>query len=180
MLTHVNVGFENNNKMGKTFTGCIIASFILAGIFLSCTTTQEVPPKDVLQRDVLEYGDTNAYNQLRFYYFDADLLPYSIFMADKYQYKAAFSTIYHIMDDHFKTNNIEFDSATCQYVLYYIRKGVEQKDESCAILMCDAYLRGKMVEVDTSKAKECLLQVFPKEKVETLYWPHMMKRNDHR
>ena len=165
--------------MKKTLVNNILA-FIISAIGLSCNTTPEEPPKKALQYDVLEYGDTNAYNQLRHYYFDADLLPYSILMADKYQYKAAFCTIYHIMNDCFKTNNIEFDSATCQYVLYYIRKGVEQKDESCAILMCDAYLRGKMVEVDTSKAKECLLQVFPKEKVETLYWPHMMKRNNHR
>ena len=154
-----------------------IASLIMVGLLSACTETSWAPPKDELQHDVLAYGDTNAYNQLRHYYFDADLLPYSVFMADRYQYREAFSMIYNIMDYYFAVNDIDFDSSTCQYVLYYLHKGVELKNESCAIALCDAYLRGKMVEVDTSKAKECLLQVFPEEKVENLYWPHMMRRN---
>lgn len=159
----------------------IAICLLLVGTLSSCENKVRVtpsgPPKEELQHNVIAYGDTNAYSQLFFYYYGADLLPYAVLMSDKYHYPKAYYDVYSLVDYYFDINHIDYDSATSRYILYYLREGLELKEEGCAWALCALYLTGdkQIVNIDTVLAKKCLESVFPQKKVEKLLWPYMKK-----
>ena len=167
--------------MKKIKVNSTIIGLLLVGTLASCNknirVTPEGPPKDELQQNVIVFGDTNSYNQLLFYHYGADLLPYAVFMSNKYHYPKACYDVYSLLDYYFDVNNIDCDSATSQYILYYLRKGLELNEEDCAWALCNLYLTGdkNIVSIDTVLAKQYLESVCPQEKVENILWPYMKR-----
>lgn len=99
----------------------------------------------------------------------------AVYMAEHQQYGTAYYDIYSSIYSVFEENSIPIDSMTQQYLLYYLKKGVEVKDHSCVRTMSELYLTGEFVEKDTVKAKKYLMLIYSQDDVENLYWPHLKK-----
>jgi hypothetical protein len=62
-------------------------------------------------------------------------------------------------------------------MLYYLQKGVEQKDTDCIWIMSKVYWNGWGIRKDTVKAKELLMQIVPSDDFEKMYWPYLKKHS---
>ena len=157
----------------------IIVDVFLCMLFLvSCEKNKKyVPPREMLIKTVIESDDieecVDAYNSFLFHYDDEAALPLSVHMIEKYGYGEACMNMFEMILDYFKNPSVSVDSATQEYMLYYLKKGIALKDTTCAWVMCKLCMSGTFVEKDTIMAKKLLLDFFPAEKVESVMWPYL-------
>ena len=182
---------QKNTKENMQMINKILCAVLLLALFISCTDTPtknnvsdgivitpDVPPKEELIDDILTYGNIDSYNSLVFYYpNDIDVLPMAVYMAEHYGYGKAYSDLFCTCYSTFKENSISIDSATQKYMLYYLQKGVEQKDTDCIWIMSKVYWNGWGIRKDTVKAKELLMQIVPSDDFEKMYWPYLKKHS---
>ena len=158
---------------------------VMSVVFLlSCenTSTKIIPEiKEDQQRgwlisDIIKEGDVESYNSFIFnYYNDIQCIPLSIYMIEQYNYGPACYQLYSYFSNFFEENSLSMDSVTKEYMLYYLRKGVELEDTNCIWVMSRLYLSGKYVEKDTVLAKKNLMRIFIKDDVDSFIWPYLNK-----
>lgn len=104
-----------------------------------------------LKKLILEKGDKIAYKELCYAISDERLLPYSMIMANKYNYPIANFDIYYRTIRMYQDNNIEIDSTTLAFALSYLYKGVELNDPNSIMELGILYKEGKFLPKDTLK-----------------------------
>ena len=159
-------------------------SLLLFMVFvISCNNSNDgvnivknVPLKEDLINDIITEGNVDSYNALLFHYYnDISIIPMAIHMSERYDYGKACSDLFYTMYSAFDGSTSSVDSMTRNYLLYYLRKGIELKDTTSAWIMSRLYVSGLLIEKDTNMAKQCLMSVFSSKDVDTLYWPYLKK-----
>lgn len=106
---------------------------IIALLCCSCTHSDKAsrPMNDSsktitqLKQEILETGDTSAYESLSvelldFKYGDEELLPYAMIMANQYDYPQAYFDVYFSMTAPYKDHINPIDSLTAQLAIKYL------------------------------------------------------------
>lgn len=75
-----------------------------------------------LQTEVLQNGWDNSYELL---------LPYALILANKYNDGFACYEVYRLTKKFYKTNDIPMDSATNDFIMFYLHKGAKLNDKYC-------------------------------------------------
>ncbi len=117
----------------KTIINFIIAISTTALLCFSCTHSDKPSnpmnhsPKTItqLKQEIVETGDTSAYNSLAiqlldFKYGDEDLLPYAMIMANQYEYPQAYFDVFSSMTAPYMNNINQIDSLTAQLAIKYL------------------------------------------------------------
>lgn len=107
-----------------------------------------------LKQQIINYGDSSAYNDLTielldFKYGDEELLPYAIIMANKFDYSQAYFDVFFSMTAPYMDNINQIDSITAKIAIDYLllasEKGHSQACEivnSCSITeTCHDYVK---------------------------------------
>ncbi len=154
----------------------IIGFLVLMALTISCdngmiTITPEANPKEWYISSIFDssYAETSIheYNQFIFYYDeDIDVIPLSIYMIDQKHYGRACEYMYTTISNRFKRYSITPDSVTKEYLIYYLKKGVEMNDTDCAASLAYLYMEGEWVERDSVIAKNYMMSFYPKEDAE--------------
>lgn len=145
------------------------------------TITPDALSKEWYVSQMLESNDRNAsiyaYNEYCFYYpNDIDIIPFSLYMANQYNYGLACFKIFYEINSVFERELITIDSATQEFILYYLKKGVDLNDTDCMFQMSTLYTSGTFVEKDTVMAKKYLLRICRSDKVYNILWSEMKKQ----
>lgn len=112
-----------------------------------------------LQRNIIQHGDTAAYNYLILNY--GDNLVYSIFMADKYGYPNACYNVYSALESIYLSYGISPDSIATNLSLSCLYRGKDDKECNMALGMLHTI--GFIVEKDTIKGRKYTEKAFKKE-----------------
>lgn len=112
--------------------------------------------RDTLKKAVETKGDTIAYQKLQIIYLlSEELLPYSIIMADKYNYDKAPYMVYLCITENIypKTKNESY----LKIAIEYLKKGVKNGDNKSRLELGELYKEGRYVE-QNSHLGEYLLE----------------------
>ncbi|HOF16087.1 MAG TPA: hypothetical protein PLP76_04275 [Bacteroidales bacterium] len=128
-------------------TQCFKDSIVLKGdieswFWLGCTNDKEYPK--------YSNGKKNRY-ELEF--------PYVLILANRYDNPQACHSIYVMITELYDAYKIEMDSATIEFVLFYLNKGAELGDEGCLKKLYEFYIEGKYVDKDVEKANSYMIQL---------------------
>lgn len=116
----------------------------------------------ILKKLVIEKGDKMAYKELCYVIPDERLLPYSLLMANKYNYPIANFDIYFRTVRMYQDYSIEIDSTTLAFALSYLYKGVELNDPNSILELGFLYKEGKFLPKDTIKGNFLINKVLKK------------------
>jgi hypothetical protein len=149
-----------------------ITTFLtLIFLITSCKKEESFPMAYVSAKDhekyesqVLEKGDTIAYNQLSMEFFDSpnegEFLYTSLRMANKYNYGRAYDDAYMCLTNAYhKKEYTELDSLdnnTKNLALDLLERGAITKNKDCMQRLGNYYLLGKYVEKDSVKGQHLL------------------------
>lgn len=127
-------------------TQCFKDSIILNGdleswFWLTCTKDKEYPK--------YSNGQNNRY-ELEF--------PYVLILANRYNDPQACYAIYDIITELYDAYNIEMDSGTIQFILFYLNKGASLGERGCLRKLYELYSEGKYIDKDMDKANEYKIQ----------------------
>jgi len=116
---------------------------------------------EILKNKVLTKGDTAAYKELEFAFFDENRLDeyliYSIIMANKYNYPLAYYNVYHYLSSFYENHEIGvFDENTKELAMKYLKKGAELNDPESIRELGDLYMKGLYLKKDTLIGKVLL------------------------
>ena len=79
-------------------------------------------------------------------------LPYVLILANRYNNPQACYSIYDLITEMYDAYKIEMDSATINFVLYYLNKGADLGSGECLKRLYEFYIEGKYVMKDVEKA----------------------------
>jgi hypothetical protein len=128
-------------------------------------TCQTKTPISKLKKDVVLYGDTDAYWELKLKHMDMDLieslLPYSLLMANKYDYPLAYFDVYNsiILLSYRNSSNHTFDfldKKTLSLAIEYLKMGSDKGESNCMRDLGFLYMAGKYVKKDTVLGKQLI------------------------
>jgi hypothetical protein len=135
-------------KMNKNII--LILSFLVSSCKQDAVSINHRDMSDVeLKRKLLTEGSIDAYEDLRIKLLDEDetyILPYSIIMANKYNYSRAFYDVFEVLiisrgcEDY----NLDcLDENTKELALKYLKLAVEKEDETASKVLIYYYDKGK-------------------------------------
>ena len=154
--------------------------------FLSCENTnkdsvqkqKEEQERELLISDIIKEGNIESYNSFIFnYHDDIKCIPLSIYMIEKYNYGHACYQMFSYFCNLFEYDSLILDSASKEYLLYYLKKGVDLEDTTCIWAMSNLYISGIYVEKDTVLAKKYIMRIFSKDDVDSFVWPYLKRNN---
>ena len=125
------------------------------------TRAQTLPFKDsiVLKGDIESWGNLCFTNEKEYSnYPNGQInryelqLPYALILANRYGNPQACYDIYELITELYEAYNIEMDSATINFVLFYLNKGADLRNGECLKRLYDFYIEGKYVTRDVKKA----------------------------
>ena len=151
----------NNRLITRSLS--VLVLFMLCTISLECfsqkrsTFTMKGSPPwrpiKTLKKLVKEKGDIDAYDELSLAELpEGELLIYSLYMANKYNYPLAYYNVYYSLIRFCSEKDI--DNNTLNLALYYLKKGAELENYTCMSELRELYLTGKYVLLDSVKGKE--------------------------
>lgn len=79
-------------------------------------------------------------------------LPYVLILANRYDNPQACYSIYDLITEMYDAYKIEMDSATINFVLYYLNKGADLGSGECLKRLYEFYIDGKYVMKNVEKA----------------------------
>lgn len=154
-------------------------------LMISCNNneqcgTSEARPKEWYISDILTSKDIDvsirAYDEFCFYYpNDIDFIPLTIHMINQKHYSRACNYMYGKITNICEKYSISLDSMSQEYVLYYLKKGIEMKDIDCATNMAFLYMKGELVDKDTVMAKNYIMNFYPPEEAKRT-WEHIKRK----
>jgi hypothetical protein len=136
-------------------------------------TCQTYTPVEQLQKNVILYGDAEAYWELRLKYMemsmDESLLPYSLIMANKYDYPIAYFDVYNWLTllSYWHSPNHTFDlldKKTLSLAIEYLKRGSQKGETNCMRNLGYLYEEGKYVKKDTVLGKQLIEKSRKKKK----------------
>jgi hypothetical protein len=149
-----------------------ITVFILfVFLFNSCDDTAELSDKELksFKEDVLKTGNVHSYGRLLLHYRlvqnHYELLPYSIFMANKYQREDAYSEVY---TDIIRISNngkyskeliLNLDKRDQIFALSYLEEGAKKGDIDCKVFLADHYREGLGLPKNTKIADSIMVTI---------------------
>lgn len=78
--------------------------------------------------------------------------PYVLILANRYDNPQACYSIYDLITEIYDAYKIEMDSATINFVLFYLNKGADLGDGECLKRLYGFYIEGKYIAKDVAKA----------------------------
>ena len=167
-------------KISNKKIGFLIFTLLIVSCHRGIPITPEAEPKEWYIEGIFDsrYAETSihAYNQFDFYYGeDIDFIPLSIYMIDQKHYGKACEYMYSTISNRFKQYSISPDSVTKEYLIYYLKKGIELKDTDCAVDLAFLYMEGEWVNQDTNMAKNYIMSFYPPEKAKFM-WKWLKRR----
>lgn len=78
--------------------------------------------------------------------------PYVLILANRYDNPQACYVIYDLITEMYDAYKIEMDSATINFILYYLNKGADLGDGECLKILYEFYIEGKYVIKNVEKA----------------------------
>lgn len=79
-------------------------------------------------------------------------IPYVLVLANRYNNPYACEEVFILIKELYDSYNLEWDSQTIEFVLFYLNKGADLGRKSCLYKLYDFYLNGKYVCKDIEKA----------------------------
>ena len=146
----------------------ILLSVFIAFTLLSCNrknesvdekiVINETRPISELKNLVLSCGDTLAYKELEIAFihekWPGELLLYSIYMANKYQFPRAYFDVYYYTFNTYMDSLGIIDDDANKLAIEYLKKGAELKDPQSIRELGLLYIDGKYIEKDSIKGKK--------------------------
>lgn len=78
--------------------------------------------------------------------------PYVLILANRYDNPQACYSIYDLITEMYDAYKIEIDTATINFVLFYLKKGADLGDGECLKRLYEFYIEGKYITKDVEKA----------------------------
>ena len=78
--------------------------------------------------------------------------PYALILANRYDNPQACYVIYDLIMEMYDAYKIEMDSATMNFILFYLNKGADLGDRKCLRSLYEFYIEGKYVMKNVEKA----------------------------
>lgn len=121
--------------------------------------TQNFKDSIVLKGDVESWGDLcftydneySIYPNGKINRYELEF-PYVLILANRYDNPQACYSIYDLITEMYDAYNIKMDSATTNFVLYYLNKGADLGDGGCIKKLYELYIEGKYVVKNAEKA----------------------------
>ena len=163
-----------NMKISNKKIGFLIFTILLISCHRGIPITPEANPKEWYIEGIFASNDTSwsihEYNQFCFYYDnDIDFIPLTIYMIEQKHYGHACSYMYETILNRLEEYSITPDSITQEYLLYYLKKGIEMNDTACADYMAYLYMKGEWVDQDTIMAKNYIMSFYPPEDAKRMW-----------
>jgi len=161
-------------KISNKKIGFLIFTILIISCNKETSITPEALPKECYISDILASDDIDAsiwaYNRFSFYYDnDIDFIPLTIYMIEQKHYGHACSYMYETILNRLEEYSITPDSITQEYLLYYLKKGIEMNDTACADYMAYLYMKGEWVDQDTIMAKNYIMSFYPPEDAKRMW-----------
>jgi len=119
---------SKKEKEAATSPSKEVSTKILTGN-ITCTTPL-LPNEDELKLRIIKEGDIDAYNELTLSFmahtFEQECLPYSLIMANKYDYSNAYYDVYLYLTIYYYSNIAEIDSKTADMAIEYLILAAEK------------------------------------------------------
>lgn len=141
----------------------VVITFVLHCECSSQNDTYSIEDIKKLQTKITN-GDVIAYNEYKTYCeykskSPIDVLPYSLLMANKYSYPAAYYDISYFLISWYSSNEVKMDSILYSTILSYLERGCSARDYQCCQLLAIIYFVGDIYTTrDTLLAKEYAIQ----------------------
>ena len=90
-------------------------------------------------------------------------------MIDQKHYGKACEYMYSTISNRFKQYSITPDSVTKEYLIYYLKKGIDLKDTGCAVALAFLYMEGEWVNQDTIMAKNYIMNFYPPKEAKRVW-----------
>ncbi len=107
---------------------------------------------------VINEGNVNSYEALYFLSPSYERLPYSLIMANKYNYPTAYYDVYIEMSKMYSDLGLQMDSITTCFCMRYLIKAADMGNRFASFSLSEKYLYGLSIQRDTIKSKTYLFK----------------------